>query len=370
MKISTLQGFALLLFLFVLNSCNKNNEKPVASRQTSITLFSNILFYDGYAGIVNKPVPANIIRVSNSKYTTKLTDANLDSISNSLMMSITVKAACDNYDRLGHVFISLVNKGDEYDKDDLVAKIEIARFITPFMDKNKLPNEVSYTFEVDNIAKLIKDQAFINAYDFWIEFDIFGVPYAANKEIEGCAGRNDTFYGTLKLISTNEPNSNIDQYLEPVSCIARFDNYQNTDVLGETTKTFDLDIKETLKNAKIYLITSNHGANSGGEEYNRRDHYIYLDGVLLDKYKPGGKSCEPYRKVNTQGNGIYGASPRTDPQWASWSNWCPGDKIPIRIYELGDLSKGNHVFKIEVPDAQFVDGQGNIPLSVYIQGDK
>jgi len=38
-------------------------------------------------------------------------------------------------------------------------------------------------------------------------------------------------------------------------------------------------------------------------------------------------------------------------------------------YNLGTLDVGNHTFKIDVPEAVFMDGQGNIPLSVYIQGE-
>ncbi|MEW6508228.1 MAG: peptide-N-glycosidase F-related protein [Bacteroidota bacterium] len=131
-----------------------------------------------------------------------------------------------------------------------------------------------------------------------------------------------------------------------------------------------MELTSIVKNAKLYLITSSHGANPGGEEYNRRDHYIYFDNKLLSVYLPGGKSCEPFRIYNTQRNGIYGTSARTDAEWISFSNWCPGDVIPIRVYHLGDLEKRKYTFRIEVPDAKFVGKQGEIPLSAYIQGDK
>lgn len=61
------------------------------------------------------------------------------------------------------------------------------------MDKNRLPNKVPYNFEINNIAKLLSDSEISGKYDFWIEFDIFGVPYAANNEIPGCQGMNFTF---------------------------------------------------------------------------------------------------------------------------------------------------------------------------------
>jgi hypothetical protein len=285
-------------------------------------------------------------------------------------MTVTVKAACDNYDRIGNVFLSLINKGETYDLSKVIYKVEIARFITPFMDKNKTPNEVPYDFEIDNIAKLMNDNTITSKYDFWMELDIFGVPYAANKQIAGCEGKNYTFYGTIKLITDEEPADNVSQVLLPLANFENLNNYKDTDVAGKTIKSFTVDINSSVKNAKVYLITSNHGANANGEEYNRRDHYVYFDNKLIDVYKPGGKSCEPYRIYNTQSNGIYGRSTRTEAEWASFSNWCPGDKIPTRVYDLGNLSQGSYTFRIEVPDAKFVDAQGDIPLSVYIQGDK
>jgi hypothetical protein len=209
----------------------------------------------------------------------------------------------------------------------------------------------------------------MNKYDFWIEFDIFGVPYAANVQISGCAGKNYTSYGTLKLITTKEFENDKQQELISLASFIDFNNYSQTDAIGNTVKILSFAIAKKVNNAKIYLITSNHGANAGGEEYVRRNHYIYFDNNLIDTYKPGGESCEPFRQYNTQGNGIYGPTPRTEADWASWNNWCPGDKIPIRVYDLGEIPAGNHTFKIEVPDAKFVDGQGNFPLSVYIQGD-
>jgi hypothetical protein len=120
----------------------------------------------------------------------------------------------------------------------------------------------------------------------------------------------------------------------------------------------------------LYLITSNHGANSGGEEYIRRIHNIYFDQNLVLTYTPGEPSCEPYRVYNTQGNGIYGPNPRTDAQWQSFSNWCPGAAIPIREINLGFLNNGAHTFKIDVPAAVFANNEGNFPVSLYLQGTR
>ncbi|MBK7104645.1 MAG: hypothetical protein IPH62_05125 [Ignavibacteriae bacterium] len=365
---------AIFILIIILVNCSKDNsvENPSDNNEDphSTTLFNEILFYDGYSATVEYPVPDGVYRISNSKYVTKISQKFIEALSDKLNLEITVKAACDNYDRIGNVFLSFVNKDGIYDKNKIVNKIEIARFITPFMDKNRLPNKVPYNFEINNIAKLLSDSEISGKYDFWIEFDIFGVPYAANNEIPGCQGMNFTFFGSLKLSTTDEDYNKQNQYLIPIASSIDFNNYSQTDVIGQTTKTFNLEISSTINSAKLYLITSNHGSNAGGEEYIRRNHYVYFDGNLIATYKPGGKSCEPFRQYNTQGNGIYGSQPRTEAEWTSWNNWCPGDVIPIRVYDLGNLDAGNHTFKIEVPDAKFVDAQGNFPLSAYIQGDK
>ncbi|MCK5455474.1 MAG: hypothetical protein KAI45_00015 [Melioribacteraceae bacterium] len=363
----------LLLLSVILINCTEDNpvETPelTPSDSPNMTLFDKVIFYDGYAEKVNENHHSGILRVSNSVYVTKLSPDEIGAIGDNLTLEIIIGAACDNYDRIGNVFLSLFRKGDPYFNDLLVSKIEIARFITPFMNKNNSPREVPYNFEINNIAKILNDSNISSKYDFWIEFSVFGVPYAAQSEVPGCAGRNDCFLGTLKLISTDKASNIISQHLIPIATFASLNNSNHSDVPGQTIRTFDVDITSTITNAKMYLITSNHGSNSGGEEYIRRDHYIYFDENLIDTYKPGGKSCEPYRIFNTQGNGIYSSTPRTVADWTSWNNWCPGDKIPIRIYELGNLTVGNHKFRIDVPDAEFAEGQGNIPLSIYIQGD-
>jgi hypothetical protein len=341
--------------------------------QTSVTVFDGILFYDGYAAVVDPalyPTPEGVIRHRNDLYARKLTEDELASFGNDLTINVTIGAACDNYDRIGNVNIVLVPKGDAtYDPDD-VTRIELARFITPFMNKNISPTDVPYTWTADNVARIFKDPAILEVYDIWAELQVFGVPYAAQTQVAGCAGQIDVFYGTLEFVSNNSDPVAEGDYLLPLEFQHYLNDYQEgaTDALGTTSWTINFDLPSQINDAKFYLITSNHGANAGGEEYIRRNHYVYLDGVLKLTYKPGGVSCEPYRMYNTQPNGIYGPTPRTTAQWASFSNWCPGQVIPIRTISLGDLAAGSHTFNITVPSAVFADDQGYFPISVYLQG--
>ncbi len=345
-------------------------RQPLAA-QTTINVFNGVLYYDGYAATVTNPAPpAGVIRHRNDLYARRLTATEIQSIGTLLTMKVTIAAACDNYDRIGNVNLALVPKGAATYTPADVQHIEIARYITPFMDKNKTPSSVSYDYEISNIAALLKETSLNANYDFWVELQVFGVPYAANTQITGCAGRNDVFYGSLDFTTNAPAPAQSANVLRPLLYQASLNNYQTTatDTLGKTTRTVNFILPVGLTDAALFLVTSNHGANTGGEEYNRRMHFAYFDNVLKLSYKPGRTSCEPFRQYNTQANGIYGASPKTDAQWQSFSNWCPGDKIDIRRINLGPLAAGSHSFRIRVPDAAFAGGQGDIPTSVYLQG--
>lgn len=339
--------------------------------QTTIFIYDDVLFYDGYAGLVNYPTETDVVRLRNDLFTKKLTPEVLSQIGNTLTLDISISAACDNYDRIGNINLALVPKGSPFYSPATTSRIELARFITPFMNKNVAPNLVPYTFTVDNVTKILKDEYLNTLYDFWIEFELFGVPYAANTQIAGCSGRNDVFYGTLNFITNTDTTVPDDTFILPLNFKKDLNNYATgaSDAIGTTVRTINFNLDSQINNAKFYLITSNHGANSGGEEYNRRWHYIYLDSNQILNYRPGELTCEPYRVYNTQANGIYGATPRTPSQWQSFSNWCPGSVIPIREISLGNLSPGAHSFQIAVPDAVFVGAQGYIPVSLYLQGE-
>jgi hypothetical protein len=240
------------------------------------------------------------------------------------------------------------------------------------MNKNIPPNLVPYTFNVDNMAKIVKDSRINTLYDIWIELEVFGVPYAAQTQIAGCTGINSVFFGSLELVSNTTTLTSNNNFLLPLNFKNNLNNYQAgaSDAIGQTVRTIVFNLPTTMDNASFYLITSNHGANSGGEEYNRRLHKIYFDNPLVPvlTYTPGEPTCEPYRIFNTQGNGIYGATPKTNAEWQSFSNWCPGAKIPIRKIDVGSLTTGNHTFKISVPTAVFNGGEGYFPISLYLQG--
>lgn len=352
----------------------------------TLTLFEEAVFYGMYGAMVDDthPVPPGAIRNSNSSYGYKLTDEQIASIGNTLTMTVTLTPRCDNYDRIGNVNLAFVPKGQATYVYSEVERIEMGRFITPFMDMHEELQEVPYTFDIDNVAQILHDEELAAIYDFWVEFEVYGYQGGPGQggaavEIPGCADRIDVYQGRLEFDTDQDPEiEDVPNFILPMAYQFGLRNYtlEGTDELGETVKTIRFVLDEPVPNAKFYLITSNHGANTNGEEYIRRNHFIYLDGQQILMYKPGGVSCTPFFQYNTQPSCIYydcsqnPATPRpnTNSAW-SWNNWCPGDKIPIRVISLGDLAVGEHSFKIDVPDAVFAGGQGNFPMSVYLQGD-
>jgi hypothetical protein len=345
--------------------------EPPPAEPEQFWLLEGVVFYDGYAATVDEPIPDGVIRHSNALVATRLTDEHLAKIQSTLRIGVIVGALCDNYDRLGSVNLALVPRGAQTYVPADVDRIEVARFITPFMDMNKSPKEVPYEWQADHLVPILRDPEILAEHDIWVELSIFGVPYAANTEVAGCAGRIDTQLGSLGIYTTSTQPAPTFAVLLPLAISQDFNNYTDgaSDQVGTTRKTISFELPADTPNAQLVLITSNHGANEGGEEYIRREHYVYVDGGLALQYKPGRTSCEPFRKYNTQGNGIYGPSPRSDAEWQSFSNWCPGDVIDTRIFAWGAASAGTHEFVIDVPDATFADMQGNFPLSVFVQAE-
>ena len=349
----------------------------------AVTTFDKTIFYDGYKTdeVVDKAADDGIFRFRNHTYYYPLTEEFCKSVSDDVTLDVVLGALCDNYDRFGNFSLMFVPKGepiDTPDTPDRYEKIEIARYITPFMNMRKKPNEVPYTYFLPDLGIILRDPRIHEKYDLWLEAYLFGVPYAANEQILGCKGRNDVF--TLTATFTYDPQTTVStgqrQHIVPIATVRseehgeiNFNNYRETatDTIGVTTKTWKFNVPADMTDSKIVLINTNHGSAAGGEEYIRRQHLVYVDGEIAMVFTPGGVSCEPYRRYNTQANGIYGVMPSPASGWA-WNNWCPGQAVPIREIRLGALPAGEHSVMIRVPDAEFVNNTGDFRPGLYFQG--
>ena len=183
--------------------------QAAAQERDTLRLFDAVTFYDGYQ-FENNPdrdLQDGILRHSTSLYAVRLTDEQLALIGDSLWMNVTVRACCDNYDRIGNVNLAFVPKGaTTYDPFE-TTRIELGRFITPFMNKNRNPKEVPYAYNIHYVSHILRDTKWRDDFDLWMELELFGVPYAAQQQVLGCRNRSDVFKGTLDLI-TQHPTIN------------------------------------------------------------------------------------------------------------------------------------------------------------------
>ena len=216
-------------------------------------LFDKVVFYDGYQSeIVDKDLDDGVFRLKNSLYSVPVSDAVIDRLGKDLSLEVRIGARCDNYDRMGDFNLALVPKGSvKYAYED-VRRIEIARLITPFMNMNRLPGQVSYSYSIPGVSLILRDPDLRARYDFWLEFELFGVPYAANQQVMGCADHNDVFTGWASLLTDDTPaGADPRNVLVPIYSKQpeergeiNFNNYREEacDTLGVTTRTFTFEV--------------------------------------------------------------------------------------------------------------------------------
>lgn len=378
LSVATLCGAASLSFAQI-------PGEALSSDAELLNIYDVAVFYDGYKTdeVVDASKDDGIVRFTNYHYAKKLNVNEIVNLGSDLQLEVLIGAMCDNYDRMGRVMLAFPPSGQDTYEPEAVERIEIARFITPFMNKNYLPRRVPYVYDIEDVRQLLSDSETLQGKDVWMEVEIFGIPYSAQAQIRGCAGHNDVFNATVSFGAKKSQESSIQSskgnvVLVPVATSkceifgnVNLNNYraEATDTIGTTTRTYKFSLSDRVADSQLTLINSNHGAGEDGEEYVRRKHLIYVDGELAMVYTPGGEDCEPYRRYNTQGNFIYGSEPDYD-FWFNWSNWCPGQAVPIRRLSTGALEAGEHTVMIRVPDAEFAGADGDFRPSLWLMGVK
>lgn len=353
-----------------------------SSATVEIPVMKDAVFYDGYKTdvIIDTGLNDGIYRIANSLYSVMLDADTYKNVGTDLTLHVTLSPRCDNYDRMGCVRLAFVPKELSTYAENDVLRIELARFITPFMNMNKEPDSVPFEWNISEVAYILHDPEINERFNLWIETYLFGVPYSAREQIAGCADHDDVYAATVWMSANDDTDGKVAaaashnkvyplyNTMSEIYGDINFNRYTEgaTDKFGKTERTFTFTAETDMSDAALYLILTNHGADYKGEEYVRRLHNVFVDDELLLSYTPGGVSCEPYRQYNSQANNIYGKTPQTD--WEEWNNWCPGQSVPIRKVSIGQLKAGEHSVKITVPDAQFFHNKGDFRPSLYVQG--
>jgi len=333
----------------------KDINKTLAKLKESIVtvnVLKNVDFYDGYAQKVAHPVAKGITRVSNAEYLYQLTPAEIQSIGKTLKVKVTIKSGCDNYDRIGHVTLVVMPKGEKFDLEK-GEQFEILRIMTPFMYRTRQPDHIPYEAQIDQIVNTIKQPG----KDIYLLTEVFGTTGAGQKEVIGCDGSLLTFNVCVDLVSDKVKSSSSQKGISLLSYYS-LDGKDKT--AGKNSKQVSFEVTDDTKTTVLYLISSGHGAASGGEEYNWREHILDLDGKEYARIEMS-QNCAPFEMYNTQPNGIYFGDISKERR-----SWCPGGTVPTRIINLGPLAKGKHTLKVSIPDATFEKTDSRYYVSAYL----
>lgn len=268
----------------------------------------------------------------------------------------------DAYDRTGSVFViptdkplsyldamralksvpAFVSNGVEYpaliSTPDYSTPVELMRFFTSFgvgkFNHIKVPGQqwadsVIYKTDVTALASLLTGEVWIGAYIG--NWDKNG--HKVNLRLKYYPdGRGERELKVMPLFNTVN-------YMEQAG--QPYPTFMDKDSLRVT-----FTLKEAVKEAKLFYLTTGHGGWDNGDEFNPKLNTIYMDGAKVISFIPWRDDCGTYRNWNPASGNFSNGQSSSD---LSRSNWCPGTVTnPDYIY-LGDLEAGEHTLSVKIP---------------------
>ena len=258
--------------------------------------------------------------------------------------------------------------------------VELLRFMTPFGVGHFNDNErvatlkpvyipkwedaVQWEQNITHLLPLLEDEVYIGVFiDTWtkqgynisvqLDFEESTIPNHVKKKQEVISVLNTSKYAGAQ----------------------RF-----YDAFSKGNLSIDLPVSETLKNAKLYYITTGHGGHKGGDEFTEKENIIKFNSKVIKQFVPWREDCASFRRFNPT-SGVWTETTtwkgeeieeRIASSDYSRSNWCPGSDVLPEIIDLGNVEKGNHTFEFSIPEAQAIDGDkiNYWMVSAYIVYDK
>ena len=267
----------------------------------------------------------------------------------------------DAYDRTGSIFMIPTDKAQSFidalhnlnsvpsfhsgdtDYHGLVSTdkydvpLELMRFFTGFgvrkYNHNKVPGQtwtdsVLYKAEVTSVAEQLKGEVWIGAY-------------IGNWDAKG-------HRLSVKLKYYPEAEHKMPKALPLFNTV----NYMEQ--AGQPYPIFMLDdslnvsfeLKEDVKDARLFYLTTGHGGWGGGDEFNQKPNTIYVDGQKIITFIPWRDDCGTYRNWNPCSGNFSNGLSSSD---LSRSNWCPGTMTNPEYIYIGSLKAGKHTMSVKIP---------------------
>lgn len=326
----------------------------VSAAPGTFTAFSDIPQFGMYA--TSPPVytpPAGVLMQRNgTRFLTQITPAQQAKIGTDARARVTYHAQCDNYDRLGALFLVFKPHGELPTEADADAGMEVARWVTPFSDYWQ-GSKATYTFADADLAPFAALMASTKK-DVWIGIDGGSNPYNGDP----CTKRNVTpefravgFRYSVDVVSSAAAPTAPER--RPSGPVLKA-NYTAVPIEGSAPS-------RRTGPGKAIVIVSGHGSDNGGNEYKHTNDTLTVNGVVVGSFSTK-VNCASYRKYSPDGNPFLfmnnnGSNPR---------NWCPGALVPARVFPV-TLTKNNTV-RLDMDDASVPAGS-YYPTSITLIPD-
>jgi GLPGLI family protein len=343
-------------------------EKITEDNFTTVKIFTDEIINFGDT-IVNQVSGNENVTYRYSKGTVLLKKINLpeNMQGHTVFAELTERSNGDAYDRTGSVFMIPVNQKQSYldafesgvevlpelksiegksyrgfvPFEDYLPPIELMRFITPFgtghynsqVTVKGIVWEDSITYRQDMTDVITASQS-----EVWVGVFI------------GCYDRGGHRVSLKLKYHPEYPDA--EQKKRQVIPIINTLNIMEASgqeyatIFGSDTLSVTVNIPIGLTNAMLRYISTGHGGWEKGDEFNKKMNEIFMDGSLIYKFIPWRDDCGMYRKYNPASGNFPNGMSSSD---YSRSGWCPGSTgIPVDI-PLGNLSAGEHTFKVFIP---------------------
>ncbi|HRB30386.1 MAG TPA: PNGase F N-terminal domain-containing protein [Ferruginibacter sp.] len=272
----------------------------------------------------------------------------------------------DAYDRTGTVFIIPMDKknsflegiqkgikelpvykdkkGKEYQgvaaTDNYLPALELMRFFTPFgvrafnnnvkIEGYHWADSVNYKQDITDLLPAMQGEVwigvFIGNYDRGGHTINLNFNYYPDKESKPKNSWVASIFNTLNILE-----------MAGQTYATMFDN---------DSLTVTVNIPEHLKSLTLRYISTGHGGWGGGDEFNKKDNEIFLDGEKIYSFIPWRTDCATYRMYNPSSGNFGDGLSSSD---LSRSNWCPGTTTNPVYIPIKNIIPGKHTFKIAIP---------------------
>ncbi|EGV43679.2 N-glycanase [Bizionia argentinensis JUB59] len=394
--------YIFLVFLFVL-AC-KEPLNPIGDEQITIFEDANIYFDMGFKND-SIQLTDSIFRLDAGRVLLKKVTLPNYTKQPKVSVKMTLTSNGDPWDKSGSLFVvpasSDLNLLD-FESDNLKKEqfatgfpgiisevidnksyqpnIELLRFMTPFgvgfFNDNervatlkpvyipKWEENVKWEQDITQLLPVLENEVYIGVFiDTWTK-EGYNVSVSLDFEESDVPNHLKNEQGVIPVLNTSK-----------YSGAQRFyDGFHKGDL------QVNLPVNRTLKNAKLYYITTGHGGHAEGDEFTEKENIIKFNNNIVKQFVPWRDDCASFRRFNPS-SGVWTEKvtwkgkeieERIASSDYSRSNWCPGSDVTPEIIELGNIATGDHVFTFSIPEAQAIemDKINYWTVSAYIVYDK